>query len=257
VQSIELVELTPEMPRAHERLDEVTGGVLRSPKVHLRIDDGRNFLAMSERKFDMITADPIHPRISGVGYLYSEEYYRTLKRRLNPGGVVCQWMPMYSISRRSFDVAFRTFAGVFENASFWYVRGHGLFVATEQPFTIDYSRLKQRAAAPAVAKDLASIEIADPNIFLAHLLMGPAQIRKYLAASGDSTLNTDDNAYLEYFTPFEFLDKTQSIVSGIEPFAGFDPDLLVNITDAERAEVELAWKSRHARLLTELDEPLR
>jgi spermidine synthase len=257
VQSIEVIELTPEMPRAHERLDEVTGGVLRSPKIHLRIDDGRNFLAMSERKFDMITADPIHPRISGVGYLYSEEYYRTLKRRLNPGGVVCQWMPMYSISRRSFDVAFRTFSSVFENASFWYVRGHGLFVATEQPFTIDYSRLKQRAAAPAVAKDLASIEIADHNTFLAHLLMGPAQIRKYLAASGDSTLNTDDNAYLEYFTPFEFLDKTKSIVIGMEPFAGFDPGLLVNITDAERAEVQLAWKSRHARLLTELDEPLR
>jgi hypothetical protein len=87
--------------------------------------------------------------------------------------------------------------------------------------------------------------------------MGPAQIRKYLAASGDSTLNTDDNAYLEYFTPFEFLDKTKSIVIGIEPFAGFDPGLLVNITDVERAEVQLAWKSRHARLLTELDEPLR
>ena len=164
---------------------------------------------------------------------------------------------MYSISRRSFDVAFRTFSSVFENASFWYVRGHGLFVATEQPFTIDYSRLKQRAAAPAVAKDLASIEIADYNTFLAHLLMGPAQIRKYLAASGDSTLNTDDNAYLEYFTPFEFLDKTKSIVIGIEPFAGFDPGLLVNITDVERTEVQLAWKSRHARLLTELDEPLR
>ncbi len=27
----------------------------------------------------MITADPIHPRISGVGYLYTEEYYRTIK----------------------------------------------------------------------------------------------------------------------------------------------------------------------------------
>jgi len=257
VQSIELIELTPEMPRAHERLDEVTGGVLRSRKIHLRIDDGRNFLAMSERRFDMITADPIHPRISGVGYLYTEEYYRTLKRRLNPGGVVCQWMPMYSISRRSFDAAFRTFASVFENASFWYVRGHGLFVATEQPFSIDYSRLKQRGAAPAVAKDLASIEIADPNTFLAHLLMGPAQIRKYLAASGDSTFNTDDNAYLEYFTPFEFLDKTRDIVIGLEPFTGFDPGLLMNITDAERAEVQMAWKARHARLLTELDEPLR
>jgi len=257
VQSIRLVELTPEMPRAHERLDEVTGGVLRSPKIQLRIDDGRNFLAMSERRFDMITADPIHPRISGVGYLYTEDYYRTLKRRLKPGGIVCQWMPMYSISRRSFDVAFRTFAGVFENASFWYVRGHGLFIATDQAFTIDYAQLKKRAAAPAVAKDLASIEIGDHTALLAHLLMGPAQIRKYLAASGDTIVNTDDNAFLEYFTPFEFLEKTKDIVAAIEPFAGFDSDLLVNIADAERADVQRAWASRRARLLAELDEPLR
>jgi len=256
VRSIQLIELTPEMPRAHKRLEDITGGVLRSPKVHLRIDDGRNFLAMSDRQFDMITADPIHPRISGVGYLYTEEYYRALKRRLKPGGVVCQWMPMYSISRKSFDVAFRSFARVFENASFWYVRGHGLFIATADPFIIDFARLKERAAAPAVAKDLDSIEIPNHNSFLAHLLLGPAQIKKYLAASSDSTTNTDDNAYLEYFTPFEFLDQTKSIIIGIEPFAGFDRGLLVNITDAELADVRRTWEARGARLLRELDEPL-
>ena len=47
----------------------------------------------------------------------------------SPGGIICQWMPMYRISKNSFDVAFRTFSEVFENLSFWYVRGHGLFVA--------------------------------------------------------------------------------------------------------------------------------
>jgi len=257
VQSIDLIELTPEMPRAHAHLNEVTGGVLQSPKVHLRIDDGRNFLAMSDKQFDMITADPIHPRISGVGCLYTVDYYRALQRRLKPGGVVCQWMPMYNISRRSFDVAFRSFASVFANASFWYVRGHGLFVATQQPFFIDYGRLRERMAAPAVRQDLASIEIDGSAAFLAHLLMGPGQIQKYLASTGDQTLNTDDNAYLEYFTPFEFLEKTKSIVAALEPYAGFDPSILVNISDAERAELQQAWDARRARLLTELDEPLR
>ena len=75
---------------------------------------------------------------------------------LKPGGVVCQWMPMYNISRESFDVAFRTFAQVFNNASFWYVRGHGLFVATEQEFSIDYTLLKEQIILPAVKKDMDS-----------------------------------------------------------------------------------------------------
>jgi len=29
---------------------------------------------MSDGTFDMITAVPIHPRITGVGYLYTSEY---------------------------------------------------------------------------------------------------------------------------------------------------------------------------------------
>ena len=257
VRSIQLIELTPEMTRAHAYLEDVTGGVLHSPKLHLRIDDGRNFLAMSDQQFDMITADPIHPRISGVGYLYTKDYYEALKQRLKPGGVVCQWMPMYNISLRSFNAAFRSFASVFQNATFWYVRGHGLFVATQEPMKIDYNMLKERVAAPAVARDLASIEIPGADALLGHLLMGPEQIKKYLAAAGDDIINTDDNAYLEYSTPFEFLETTQTIVAALEPHAGFDPAMLTNITEPQLQEVKKAWDARRAKLLPELEEPLR
>lgn len=257
VEQIQLIELTPEMVHAHSHLEDLTGAVLKNPKVRVRIDDGRNFLGLTDRTFDMITADPIHPRISGVGYLYSEDYYRTVQRRLKPGGTVCQWMPMYCISRESFDVAFRSFARVFENASFWYVRGHGLFIATEKPFTIDYPRLKTRAEHPVVANDLTSIEIADADHLLAHLLMGPKQIAAYLASTPDQTVNTDDNAYLEYATPFEFLHQTKTIVAALEPFAGYDDTTLVNATDADRTRLRAAWDARRKVLLSELDEPLR
>ena len=192
VQNIQVIELAPEIVSAHAYLNEVTGGVLDHPKVNLRIDDGRNFLAMTDRKFDMITADPIHPRITGVGYLYTKEYYESIRRHLKPGGVVCQWMPMYHVSRESFDVAFRTFAGVFEHATFWYVRGHGLFVASERPVSIDLPRLRERLADEVVAGDLASIDIDGAEQLLAHLLMGPRQIQAYLAQSADGVINTDD-----------------------------------------------------------------
>ena len=256
VESIQVIELNPEMVQAHQHLRDVTGGVLDNPKVHIRIDDGRNFLSMTDRKFDMITADPIHPRISGVGYLFTEEYYRAIKERLRDGGVVCQWMPMYNISRESFDVAFRTFAQVFENASFWYVRGHGLFVATAGPFSIDWADLKARAGDRVVAKDLASIEINSPAELLSYLFMGPEQIRAYLASAPGKRLNTDANAYLEYHSPFEFLEKTKDIVRELVPFAGYDPALLRNVTPEDRAEIEKAWTYRLERVLPELEEPL-
>jgi predicted membrane-bound spermidine synthase len=66
VQNIEVIELTRKMVEAQRYVEDISGVVLRSPKVHVRIDDGRNFMAMSDRTFDMITADPIHPRNTGV-----------------------------------------------------------------------------------------------------------------------------------------------------------------------------------------------
>ena len=257
VEHVQVIELSPEMVEAHKYLKEIDGGVLGNPKVSVRLDDGRNYFSMTDRTFDMITADPIHPRITGVGYLYTEEYYKCIKQRLKPGGVVCQWMPMYNISRRSFDVAFRTFSRVFGNASFWYVRGHGLFVATESPFTIDFADLARRMGEEPVASDMASIDIHGPEEFLAHLLMGPKQIQQYLAAAGDEQVNTDANAYLEYHTPSEFLDKTKDIVAALAKYAGYDPEIIRNVPAGEREKIRAEWDRRQGRLLPELDEALR
>ena len=46
-------------------------------------------------KFDIITSDPIHPWVKGSATLYSKEYFELVKRHLNPGGIVTQWVPLY------------------------------------------------------------------------------------------------------------------------------------------------------------------
>jgi spermidine synthase len=256
VDRIQVIELSPEMVKAQRSLESVSGGVLSSPKVHVRIDDGRNFMAMSNQQFDMITADPIHPRVSGVGYLYTKEYYEAIKQRLRPDGVVCQWMPMYRISKKSFDVAFRTFVTVFPHASFWYVRGHGLFVATQEPFHIDYKDLEKRLQNPVVAADLASININGPSEFLSYMLMGPDEIREYLASTPVHLINTDDNAYLEYHTPFEFLESTKTIVAGLIPYSALDLGVIQGASDDERNQLQQAWDRRKAELLPEFNSKL-
>ncbi len=251
VQNIQVIELSREMVEAQRYLEDISGGVLRSPKLHLRIDDGRNFMAMSDRSFDMITADPIHPRNTGVGYLYTREYYESIKRRLGPQGVVCQWMPLSGMSKESFDVAFRTFVTVFPNASFWYV-GTGLFIATVEPFQIDFRDLVARMQDPAVKGDLNSIDIHAAPELLALMLMGPDEIARYFASIPSHDLNTDDNAYLEYHTPFELLKPRYKIVAGLLPFAGLDLRDVHNISPEERGKVIQAWERRKIELQEEV-----
>jgi spermidine synthase len=263
VKNIQVIELSPDMARAQNYLEEVSGGVLHNPKVKVRIDDGRNFLAMTNQQFDMITADPIHPRVSGVGYLYTRESYEALKLRLRSDGVVCQWMPMYNISKKSFDVAFRTFASVFPNASFWYVKSQGLFIATRDGFSVDFHELAKRMEVPVVKTDLASINIHSPAELLSYMAMGPDEIRAYLAADQSDVLNTDDNAYLEYHTPFEFLEANgmnskdvDKIIVGLIPYTGLDLKILRNFSPEDERQIVALWSQRKSELVPELSAKL-
>jgi len=38
---------------------------------------------------------PVHPWFSGAGYLYTAEYFKIAAEHLNPGGIICQWLPLY------------------------------------------------------------------------------------------------------------------------------------------------------------------
>jgi len=208
VERIDVVELSPDIVAAQAVLADLNGDVLANPLVRVRIDDGRLFLKLTPERFDMITADPIHPKISRVGYLYTREYYESIRAHLREGGVVCQWMPVYQIAPRRLRSAVKTFLDVFPHATLWYVDGHALLVAKTTSAAIDVELLRERLQHPTVREDLASIGIGSPEELLAHLRMGPAEIRAYVDAEPDVPLNTDDHPYLEYFVPRDLFFTT-------------------------------------------------
>jgi spermidine synthase len=198
-------------------------------------------MKMSRARFDMITADPIHPKISRVGYLYTREYYESIRARLADGGVVCQWMPIYQIAPLRLRSAIRTFLDVFPNATLWYVEGHALLVARQGASAIDYGLLAQKFEDPRIREDLASIDIRSPEELLSHLLMGPAEIRAYVEDAANVPLNTD-YPYLEYFVPRDLFHTT---ADNVREFAAHrvDPVELVEQIPADAA-ARLAALSR-------------
>jgi hypothetical protein len=165
---------------------------------------------------------------------------------------------MYNIAQKSFDAAFRTFAEVFPHATFWYVRGHGLFVAGKDPIRIDCRRMREAFRAPAVAADFASIDVLSAEQFMGFLLMDPEHIARYLDRNQDRQIVTDDNSYLEYQTPFEFMGGTEAIVPDLIASAGwsgeelFAADCSSEFRDAARS----AFWERLARIPIELREPV-
>jgi spermidine synthase len=252
LQSVNVVELSPEIREAHAHLSDINNDVVNNPLVNIRIDDGRSYMKLATRKYDMITADPIHPKVSRVGYLYTKEYYQSIRKRLNEGGIVCQWMPIYQMSPTRLRSAMKTFYEVFPNATFWYVKNHGLFVAKIDSPLIDYRLLQEKFSVPAIRDDLASIDVNSPEEFLALLLLGPDEIRAFIDAEPDIPTNTDDYPYLEYFVPGDLFYQPINNVRELVNYQT-DPTRFVTNQPAESMSlVRTLIRNREKLLIEEL-----
>jgi spermidine synthase len=120
IERIVIVEIEPLVARvAPEYFGEFNHEVLTDPRVELIQDDGRHFLLTTDETFDLITADPIHPWMKGAAALYTQEYFELVARRLNPGGVVTQWVPLYETTAEVVKSELATFFEVFPHGMVW------------------------------------------------------------------------------------------------------------------------------------------
>jgi spermidine synthase len=248
LERIDVVELSPEIVDAQAHLVDVNGDVLGNPLVHLRVDDGRLFMKLTQSRYDMITADPIHPKISRVGYLYTREYYESIRDRLNEEGVVCQWMPMYQIAPARLRSAIKTFVEVFPNATLWYVQNHLLFVAKRDSPLIDYRILERKFRLASVREDFASIDIDTPEELLSHLLMGPEEIRAFLDEQPQVPVNTDEFPYLEYSVPGDLFYGTSDNERELAAHLADPADYAENLPDSAAERIRALSRSRAGSL---------
>ena len=80
---------------AREYFAHVNNKVLDDPRVHVIANDGRTHLLATRERYDIIALEPPPPNNADVANLYSKEFYELCKSRLNPGGIVAQWIPYH------------------------------------------------------------------------------------------------------------------------------------------------------------------
>ncbi|MCE7872613.1 hypothetical protein DYH09_19830 [bacterium CPR1] len=192
---VECVELTPTVVRASASLLPYVQKTLASPKLHLTYTDGRNYLAVTRRSFDVITAEPPPPIHAGVVNLYSREYFQACRNRLKPGGLVCHWLPVNQISPFEARTIIRACQDVFPYTSLWEGGGLNLcLLGSEQPFELSYERVE--ACFRKHGQFLAERGLDGPEFFPAAWLRGPDELRRYTA---ETPPLTDNRPYIQYY----------------------------------------------------------
>lgn len=190
---VDVVELSSTVVKGAHYFRMANQGVLARPNVHLRVDDGRNFLLLSPpAQYDIVTADVILPRHAGAANVYSVQYFELVKRALKDDGIALQWNGGETASE--YALILRTFRQVFPHMTLW---GDGsLMVGMKRPLTIDLDAYRRKLADPATRKVLESYNLDSEDKLLGQFVAAPEDVRKLV---GDGPVTTDNHPLVEYF----------------------------------------------------------
>jgi spermidine synthase len=204
VQQIVVCELEPLIPPASgEYFAKQNDNLVHDGRTRIVSDDARHYVFTTREKFDVITTDPIHPWVKGTSALYSEEFYELEKSRLNPGGVVAQWLPLYESDEETVKTELATFFSVFPNATIWsnFLNGDGydlVLLGRADDAPIDIDALARRLGQPSyarVSKSLAEAEFHSVVDLLATYAGRAQDLGPMLAGA---QINDDLNMRLQY-----------------------------------------------------------
>ncbi len=222
-----VAELLPPVARAASQFAG-NFGVADDPRMDIRLRDGRRELLRSAQQYDLITLEPPPPSAAGVVNLYSTDFYRLAAARLQPGGLVAQWLPLPTQNNEDTRMLVRSFLDVFPHAMLWTTELHEMMlVGSMSPITLDVAQIRARFAQPQVAAALQAVGIRSPEALLATWVTDRAGLDWYAA---DAPAVTDDRPRIEYagWVRRDAFPETLSALLALQsepPLAGADDNL--------------------------------
>jgi predicted membrane-bound spermidine synthase len=124
VERIDVVDTSRDILESSRLVHPPGADPLDDPRVHAHVEDGRQYLLTGDRRYDLITGEPPPPRVAGVANLYSAEYFRLLRARLAPRGIVTYWLPVEQLMPADTGAITKAFCLAFPDCTLW--NGAGL-----------------------------------------------------------------------------------------------------------------------------------
>jgi len=214
VDRIDCIELQPDVVPAHKMFATFNERSWQDPRVHIRIDDGRHFLQTTSLRYDVINVDPIDPPVCNQ---YTEDFIRLCHDRLNPGGLMVQWVPLFHLAPVHLQTIMRAFINVFPQSTLWYDGTSVLLIGRRGgPLEFDVERFLQRAQRAQVQESLALIGRPHPLILLSTYVAGSEAIRAMIPSNVPD--NTDERPYLEFALLLAGRLDSQTTAANLEMF---------------------------------------
>jgi len=247
VKEVDCVELVPGVVEAAGYFPEINHNVLNDPKFNLIMGDGRNYVLVTDKKYDVISVDATSPKCAGNGSLYALEFYKLCKKTLSKDGLIVQWLPFHLLSDEEITTITKTFKTVFPHTTLWFTpyKWYCILVGTQEELEINFASLSDKLEMKNVKQDLEQLNVTDPFAFLDCFVMDEEAVTEYV---GDAKINTDDHPYVEFFGPrgfYTMYTMEECIIqniSSISKFRGSAFPLLTNIGETDEEIITVREK---------------
>jgi spermidine synthase len=254
VERVVICEIEPLIPtRVAPHFKDENYDVVNDPRVTIVYDDARHYMLTARETFDVITSDPIHPWVKGAASLYTKEYFDLVKKRLNPGGVVSQWVPLYQSSPAVVKSEVATFLAAFPDGTVWgnaaerlvenqYVEeGYDTVVlGRADAGPIDLSALSRRVDRPdheRVAASLRDVGFHTLRHIIGTYACRASDMKDWLA---DAAINHDRNLRLQYLAGLGVNAVAEGAIYDAMRKGRTFPEDLFAVPEANRADLK-AW----------------
>lgn len=186
VKNVDLVEINPAVIQAVTRHGK--HGLLDG--VGIKVNDARNYLLTTDKKYDIISSEPSYPTETVTASLFTKEFYEIAAQRLNTNGIYCQWIPYYMLSDTDVISAMKTFDSVFPFAFLVGVRHSGdlILIGSKEPFVHEAETIRERVE---------RLNAAHSYDFDYYISKTPPQF-KMIVQTFAAPMNTDDNPVMEF-----------------------------------------------------------
>ena len=205
LQRLDNIEIEPMMALGARRMGGRVEPVFSDPRNLFIFDDAKTVFARATERYDIIVSEPSNPWISGIGGLFTREFYRRVRLSLNDNGVFVQWLPFYDNTPPIFSSALAALLESFSDYRMYASGSDAIIVAVAEG---EVPPLQNDIFAAAEARDFLEFYGYRSADDLAPLFIGGARFVAPYFRSFNTPVNSDYFPYLEYAAPLAFYRKT-------------------------------------------------
>ncbi len=185
---------------------------LDDPRVRALAEDGRDYIRHSQARYDVIGIEVGQLFRPGIISFYTEDFYQRLRQRLEPGGLVTQFVPVRMLSTPQVLDIVATFISVFPQSQLWFNGPEFVLIGRRaDAFALDIPSFEERLGRPEIRRDLHYRHPLDANT--GWLNESDSVLGSFLASAEDlRTLSRDGRILADDVPRFDYeLDPHQDI----------------------------------------------